>query len=1217
MKSIIPNIVLPDLYRPSSRQSTARSSTRSPPRGPNPQIPKAGKRRSRSYAEIADHVLREGPPRREGSLQKTKDTFYKITHWRERWFVLMNNSLYYYVDRATARTCPDRPLGRIQLTRAVLHSIHHHGGYALDEPNPSSSITEVEESSAPTTGSLDDKADDGSPSNEPFVSPLDQSNADATPLGALNGWGLGSVVSGLSYLGLGRERVASVQRETPTHSIPAHSTHQSSGSSNAHKVTGDGHSDSASDAVDGSPDEAHYFYLKVPEKTFVLYAAEASQAAEWVRDIAQSQRYFEFLANQEKMVNEHLLSGFQWQHLGGSILKDSSRYLFPGTKPMERTTDPPEFSLHEGAEAHVGWLDPILGLFSRDHAHQDGSMTSLSHWIPQPRQFPACAAAQQGAKVYLWGGLGPGQTPVGCDFAIFHRDRGQWESIPSIPGGPSPRYGHTMTCVEPYLYVFGGVTLSPNLEYCNDLYRFHMEKKQWEAIHPQGSFRYKHDRSHHIRVKDRGRWPSPRAFHTTSFVRTVKKMKANDTSDMEEEGEYLVTLGGTQGQHLIGGLWVFDLQRMEWYTPHVSPVYTVEEDGSPRVAYPSLRAYHTATAISDDAPPEDSSHQPLLNHIFVYGGVGYSSDTYDARVWPAHEWWLLRVLHSRKFRWERIQPTATGPTHLNVTYTHAAAALGTRRIALLLPSNPSLSSSSIIVPSLSMEAETHDSETGNHSEDLRGRVYIFDTARHLWFVPNSFSGSIPSSIPSGAGVAALSLDKLLVFGGSIGPLFQPSAEMSGCGKEKAKKDAVKKIVDLDDNMGRAGKEKEEEVDVDRESSIRISKPPEIAVDMLTNVSSCLCCLSLPREWDTAFQPSASSDAQRCVYCKESHCDYRLIHLHALHVRCIGAFLRQLEALTSSEKPLDDAHPPLFLTQCPIWCMDMANDDARERNALLQYIHSALELRSNPLGRNLGLFAHHFALQYDGASECGSTESAARGVKRATREMLLYAERLQGIILSKFPLLYDAGELNMGQAGEISVMLVVKRWIGRRIGETLRSLFMRWREEEDQTFSRCKEDLLRLNMDTPKALGVRKEFRLSGKENSWTCEKSKDEKPFGLAIRVLNRLPKYFSAEAKMDCISLTRHAINSCVAEFWRGCPPHQRPGPAKLVIMADDLYAIMGYVLLHSDVSNPHAELSMVEEMMDVESVESEKSFGLTAFMGGMLQLEAIAQRVDRKSVV
>jgi len=225
--------------------------------------------------------------------------------------------------------------------------------------------------------------------------------------------------------------------------------------------------------------------------------------------------------------------------------------------------------------------------------------TLKNHWTnPAVKgQLPPGRAAYgidiEGSKVFIHGGM--------VEFGAYSNDLYQldtsiWEwkllKPKAIKNGtvPSPRIGHTITCIDSKLYLFGGLENrsedpSNNIpRYLNDLWRIQIRtigNMQWEI--PQTY----------------GKCPPPRESHSAV---SMKGKNGNLTK--------LIIFGGMNGERL-NDLWILNIESMTWNSPQMhGPI-------------PLPRSLHSATMHD--------------NKMFVFGGwvrtPKDSGKTYDSNIW--------------------------------------------------------------------------------------------------------------------------------------------------------------------------------------------------------------------------------------------------------------------------------------------------------------------------------------------------------------------------------------------------------------------------------------------------------------------------------------------------------------------------------------------------------------------------------------------------------
>lgn len=150
------------------------------------------------------------------------------------------------------------------------------------------------------------------------------------------------------------------------------------------------------------------------------------------------------------------------------VLFESALYLFGGFDGKTKFSDVHTYSLTSGT-----W-EEILA----------------TGMLPMPRF--GHSAVVHGRAMYVFGGWDGHDTLD--DLYEFTFSSAKWRELMDIEGvKPSPRYRHTAVCYGPAMYVFAGVDKAQTR--FNDLYRFHITKKEWEQVRVTGSV------------------PSPRTFH--------------------------------------------------------------------------------------------------------------------------------------------------------------------------------------------------------------------------------------------------------------------------------------------------------------------------------------------------------------------------------------------------------------------------------------------------------------------------------------------------------------------------------------------------------------------------------------------------------------------------------------------------------------------------------------------------------------------------------
>eukprot|EP01029_Cantina_marsupialis_P027856 TRINITY_DN774094_c0_g1_i1.p1 TRINITY_DN774094_c0_g1~~TRINITY_DN774094_c0_g1_i1.p1 ORF type:complete len:545 (-),score=105.11 TRINITY_DN774094_c0_g1_i1:86-1621(-) len=174
---------------------------------------------------------------------------------------------------------------------------------------------------------------------------------------------------------------------------------------------------------------------------------------------------------------------------------------------------------------------------------------------PIPRA--AHSSAIVGNSMVVFGGW-DGQTGLN-DTHIFNFDSQSWEMVDPRDGFcPSRRNNHVMWSWSNCVYVHGG---HDGNAWCNDLYRFNVDTREWSEIPLLGDF------------------PSPRACHSCTRI-----------------GSKVFFMGGYNGKQCHNDHYIFDMETSRWSIP-------VFSDGS---IIPPPRNAHAAAASR--------------THIFLIGG---------------------------------------------------------------------------------------------------------------------------------------------------------------------------------------------------------------------------------------------------------------------------------------------------------------------------------------------------------------------------------------------------------------------------------------------------------------------------------------------------------------------------------------------------------------------------------------------------------------------
>lgn len=173
------------------------------------------------------------------------------------------------------------------------------------------------------------------------------------------------------------------------------------------------------------------------------------------------------------------IGSLEWQRLGAGrlpapradhslVLFESSLYIFGGYDGKAKYSDMHAYS---------------LTTYQWEEIHATGM-------LPMPRFGHSAVVC--GRAMYVFGGWDGHDTLDDLYEYTFSSRR--WGELMDVEGvKPSPRYRHTAVCCGPVMYIFAGVDKAQTR--FNDLYRFHIPKKEWEQVRVAGLV------------------PSPRTFH--------------------------------------------------------------------------------------------------------------------------------------------------------------------------------------------------------------------------------------------------------------------------------------------------------------------------------------------------------------------------------------------------------------------------------------------------------------------------------------------------------------------------------------------------------------------------------------------------------------------------------------------------------------------------------------------------------------------------------
>lgn len=166
---------------------------------------------------------------------------------------------------------------------------------------------------------------------------------------------------------------------------------------------------------------------------------------------------------------------------------------------------------------------------------------------------------------------------------------------PKSTGRPSPRSGHTITCLNEKAYFFGGCGVengAPSV--FNDMYLLHISEQ----------FRFQ-------KIDALGDVPSPRWRHTATLL---------------PDNNSIFVFGGLCKGKRYNDSHIFDVARQEWRPAEVA--------GTP----PHPRSHHTATLVEFDEE-EDGDAEKKVFIIGGYGGHGSSRDfSMDVHAFDLDHW---------------------------------------------------------------------------------------------------------------------------------------------------------------------------------------------------------------------------------------------------------------------------------------------------------------------------------------------------------------------------------------------------------------------------------------------------------------------------------------------------------------------------------------------------------------------------------------------------
>ncbi|XP_057764888.1 tRNA wybutosine-synthesizing protein 2/3/4 isoform X2 [Salvia miltiorrhiza] len=230
----------------------------------------------------------------------------------------------------------------------------------------------------------------------------------------------------------------------------------------------------------------------------------------------------------------------------------------------------------------------------------------------------SCTLSQK--KIIIFGGFGGiGRHARRNDLLIFDAKSGFAEVIVAA-GAPSPRLGHTSSPVGDFIYVIGGRADPMNI--LNDVWVFHMPKKEWKLLICSGSLfppRHRHAAavvgskiyvfggihdnsvlssiyvfdtvtSEWSEIQSHGDLPGPRHSHS-----------------MDAKGSKLFMFGGYDGDKALGDLYTFDIQRGLW-----SKLKTIGQSPNARFSH-LMFVYSNFLGILGGCPVTEHQELFLLN----------------------------------------------------------------------------------------------------------------------------------------------------------------------------------------------------------------------------------------------------------------------------------------------------------------------------------------------------------------------------------------------------------------------------------------------------------------------------------------------------------------------------------------------------------------------------------------------------------------------------
>ena len=186
--------------------------------------------------------------------------------------------------------------------------------------------------------------------------------------------------------------------------------------------------------------------------------------------------------------------------------------------------------------------------------------------------------------------------------------------------GPSPRSGHSITCIDGKAIIFGGCGVSKDglsQQIFQETWTLHIgdgENPKWELTDVMGDL------------------PPPRWRHTVTVL--------PDGADTGQPGKALLLFGGLHKGARYNDTYVYSVDQKEWNIK--------ECQGAP----PHPRSHHTANLISqlipgveEDSPPVEKQRVCIVGG---YGGPGTTRDFFmDISLLDIDEWTWYKVANTR------------------------------------------------------------------------------------------------------------------------------------------------------------------------------------------------------------------------------------------------------------------------------------------------------------------------------------------------------------------------------------------------------------------------------------------------------------------------------------------------------------------------------------------------------------------------------------------